>query len=560
MKSRIRLSAIPFAFLLILHTAPARAGWTTSNPFVGVTHTQLRGSDAHEILGWTTSPLSVDVMEIQLDAAGIGFTSTPSNGTAEGETDRQTTMNFMTQVDAQIALNTTFFGTIGSAADNVGLVYSNGHLVSTRSSSWPSVNISADNQIELLVANMPNQYPYYNAFAGSDIIVQNGALTGAGQLDHATQYHPRTAFGYNAQENKVILMTVDGRSSISIGVTNDQLGTLMQAFGATWAINLDGGGSTQMTMDAGSPVYVNDPSETYRAVGANLGVFAIPDSTFHAFADFEHGNRATFEYSPGYSGSSEGFNESASTTTLVDVDTPFGASALEVHIVDDTDTSEDWFARIVSGAHAARDENVIRTTSGYVGLWAMTETEGTAISLAIDDPNTGDRGIAQSLIPDGQWHLYEWNLDDDAQWESWIAAGDGRIGGSDFTLDSIQLWGTGNASVWLDYVSHDSDESLQWLLPEPLPGDVDGTGRVDSTDLDVVRANWGQAVPAGTLGDATGDGVVNSADLDVVRANWGRTQAAAVPEPTGWILLMALTAWGLARFSAPCRSHLPDGI
>ena len=544
MKNRPFLSA-PFLCLLglalLLNSGSVLAAWTTSNPFVGVTHTRLRGSDAHDILGWTTSPLSVDVIEIQLDAEGIGFTSTPSNGDAvAGETTRQTTMNFMTQAGAQIALNTTFFGTVGSAADNVGLVYSNGDLVSPRSAGWPAVNISADNQVEVVANNMPNQYPYWNAFAGSDIIVQNGLPTGAGQIDHATQYHPRTAFGYNEEQNTAILMTVDGRSSISIGVTNNQLGTLISAFGATWAVNLDGGGSTQMTMNAGTPVYVNDPSETYRAVGANLGVFAIPDATYHAFAGFEHGNRGTFEYSPGYSGSSEGFNENASSTAIVDVDTPFGGSAMKVQIFDDADQSEDWFARIVSGAHAARDENVIRASNGYVGLWAMTETEGTAVSLALDDPSTGDRGLAKSLIPDGQWHLYQWNLDDDNAWEAWTSGGDGRIGGSDFTLDSVQIWGTGNAAVWIDNIAHDSDESLAWLLPEPLPGDVDGGGQVDSTDLDYVRAHWGETVPAGTLGDVTGDGLVSSGDLDLVRANWGRTQAAAVPEPTLAILLLAL--------------------
>ena len=535
MKNHRLTTALALVCFLSLCSASASAGWTTSNPFVGVTHTRLRGSDAHEILGWTTSPLSVDVMEIQLDAEGIGFTSTPSNGAATAETDRQTTRNFMTEVGAQIAINTTFFGTYGSAADNVGLVYSNGSMVSMFSPSWPAVNISAENQVEVVTYLLGNQYPYDNAFAGSDIIVQNGVPTGAGQIDHATQYHPRTAFGYNAEENTAILMTVDGRSSISIGVTNNQLGTLMQAFGATWAVNLDGGGSTQMTMNAGSPVYVNDPSETYRAVGANLGVYAITDSTFHTFANFEHGNASTFEYAPGYSGSSEGFNETASTASLVDVDTPFGTSAMEVQIVDDGDTSENWFARIVSGAGASRSENVIRTASGYVGLWAKTEARGAAISLALDDPYTGDRGLAQSLIADGRWHLYEWNLDDDAVWESWIAAGDGRIGGSDFTLDSIQLWGTGDATVWLDHVSHDSDESLEWLRFEPLPGDVDGAGQVDSTDLDAVREHWGETVPIGTLADVSYDGFVGSADLDLVRANWGRRRPTAVPEPAAWI-------------------------
>ena len=60
-------------------------------------------------------------------------------------------------------------------------------------------------------------------------------------------------------------------------------------------------------------------------------------------------------------------------------------------------------------------------------------------------------------------------------------------------------------------------------------GDLDGDGSVGGSDLDIVRANWGQQVTAwdATLGDASGDGVVNGSDLDIVRANWGQTPTAA---------------------------------
>lgn len=65
----------------------------------------------------------------------------------------------------------------------------------------------------------------------------------------------------------------------------------------------------------------------------------------------------------------------------------------------------------------------------------------------------------------------------------------------------------------------------------PLEGDLNGDGSVNSTDLDLVRANWGQSVSPHVGGDADGDGLVGSADLDLVRANWGVSPAVAVPEP-----------------------------
>ena len=62
-----------------------------------------------------------------------------------------------------------------------------------------------------------------------------------------------------------------------------------------------------------------------------------------------------------------------------------------------------------------------------------------------------------------------------------------------------------------------------------LPGDLNGDEVVNSADLDIVRANWGSTVTAGSLldGDPSGDGIVSGDDLDLVRANWGPAVPAA---------------------------------
>lgn len=57
--------------------------------------------------------------------------------------------------------------------------------------------------------------------------------------------HPRTAIG-TAGRNRVIVVTVDGRTDQSYGLTLHQLADLMLSLGCTDAINLDGGGSTTM--------------------------------------------------------------------------------------------------------------------------------------------------------------------------------------------------------------------------------------------------------------------------------------------------------------------------
>ena len=59
-----------------------------------------------------------------------------------------------------------------------------------------------------------------------------------------------------------------------------------------------------------------------------------------------------------------------------------------------------------------------------------------------------------------------------------------------------------------------------------IDGDLNEDGFVNSEDLDIIRAHWGEEVDPGdcSMGDATEDGYVGSADLDIIRANWGRSE------------------------------------
>ncbi len=76
---------------------------------------------------------------------------------------------------------------------------------------------------------------------------------------------------------------------------------------------------------------------------------------------------------------------------------------------------------------------------------------------------------------------------------------DGPIGGIEF--DDVCLLGGGDP-----------------ISGGPIPGDCDGSGGVDSIDLNLVLANFGTAGPEG---DCDGSGSVDSADLNAVLANFG---------------------------------------
>ncbi|HNH47632.1 MAG TPA: GC-type dockerin domain-anchored protein [Myxococcota bacterium] len=52
----------------------------------------------------------------------------------------------------------------------------------------------------------------------------------------------------------------------------------------------------------------------------------------------------------------------------------------------------------------------------------------------------------------------------------------------------------------------------------PGPGDSNGDGAVDATDLALLLGAWGSADPGA---DLNGDGSVDAADLAVLLGNWG---------------------------------------
>jgi hypothetical protein len=78
---------------------------------------------------------------------------------------------------------------------------------------------------------------------------------------------PRTAVGYTAN-NKVIMIVADGRQTNSEGVGLPELAQIMINLGCVEAMNLDGGGSSQMAV---KNQYINSPSEL-RAVPTILTV------------------------------------------------------------------------------------------------------------------------------------------------------------------------------------------------------------------------------------------------------------------------------------------------
>jgi exopolysaccharide biosynthesis protein len=97
-----------------------------------------------------------------------------------------------------------------------------------------------------------------------DASTVEGTLSG-----NAEARHPRTAVGFSRDSSTLLLLTVDGRSENSGGMTLVELADMMRELGAWQAMNFDGGGSTTMVIDG---KVVNHPSDQQgeRAVGNAL--------------------------------------------------------------------------------------------------------------------------------------------------------------------------------------------------------------------------------------------------------------------------------------------------
>jgi hypothetical protein len=214
---------------------------------------------------------------------------------SEASSGRETTVSFASRTNAFAAINGGYFDLTSGAS--YSLVVDRGQVRSTNIASvtrtsgtyFPTrsaFGINTANQPDVAwiytVAGVQYAYPnpspnttttpqprpsatfpeggapweVYNAMGGGPVLVHDGVIRvtydeevffGSGISGETTQ--PRTAIGYT-QDNRVIMLVVDGRQPASQGVTMAQLARIMLDLGSVEAMNLDGGGSTTMVAAA----------------------------------------------------------------------------------------------------------------------------------------------------------------------------------------------------------------------------------------------------------------------------------------------------------------------
>lgn len=145
--------------------------------------------------------------------------------------------------------------------------------------------MTAGEEITINIRTSTNEFPDHididEAIGGSGhIILQNGEITNIGN----PECHPRTFMGINKEKTKIYSVVIDGRSSISAGITLDDQGYVLKALGAWDGVNLDGGGSSVMYVNEEIKNHTSDGTERYVGNGVIFFSNAPVDDNFATLA------------------------------------------------------------------------------------------------------------------------------------------------------------------------------------------------------------------------------------------------------------------------------------
>ncbi|MFO0072068.1 MAG: phosphodiester glycosidase family protein [Gemmatimonas sp.] len=146
----------------------------------------------------------------------------------------------------------------------------------------PTMRAGDTVRIRLGLATARGPVRITDAVGGRPIVLADSTITRDVDTEGNAGFrnlNPRSAIGVNRARTRAWLAVIDGRQpGYSMGMTLRQVGELMQALGATHALNLDGGGSSALVLRSSGDTtvrVVNRPSDqTERPVGNALAVLS----------------------------------------------------------------------------------------------------------------------------------------------------------------------------------------------------------------------------------------------------------------------------------------------
>jgi hypothetical protein len=548
---------------MLLASSPSRAAETITHPFQGVTL----------IHRTETVPRKLDIHVAIIDtlAPGIRFQVSPESPHANDTTIASTTRNFMTSIGAELAINGDFYSSAGPIAgvehkNPSGFAASLGNAYSTFDSSRPAFHVGKNNVSHIVTGSgytPSGGVPVWNAVGGSDHLIQNGVLptywndSSHGRYAFANELHPRTAIGMNSDRTKVAFFVVDGRrAGFSEGMNFPEIADmLLNDYGMHWAINLDGGGSTTMAINDGTPRVLNRPSDnSERAVANSLALFARPtpppvpaSARLNAYqeqpSNYSHtGAQISSEIATTNRGSSTSIRVGYDTTDqksrgVLSFDLsgiPSNATihsvslTLDAFSVSGTSTNRYVDLEVYKLTDPIVENDVTWNRAGVGNNWSTSggDFAGQPLSSLVAQKTTGLKTFVSTV-------------------DFVVAAQQALVSGDPLSLlvtalDS-ETWGAANGfSLNMRFRSDDAILGQRPMLNiyyTPMSGDFNADGLIDAADYVSWRKGMGTP-PSETW-------------YQVWRSKFGVGSAggtsSAVPEPAGWWLMMLCLLFGRCR-------------
>ncbi|MBK9387943.1 MAG: phosphodiester glycosidase family protein [Planctomycetes bacterium] len=150
------------------------------------------------------------------------------------------TSQLATSANAVAAVNGGFFGPRG---EPIGLLQIDGRAIAPASaeSAW-TVGLPKSGALRFVYRESGEWPEVAHALAARPLLLRDGQIQ---PLDLGGPRHPRTAIGQRRNGVRVLL-TCDGRTDQSLGLTMGELAHAMRGLDCIDALNLDGGGSTTL--------------------------------------------------------------------------------------------------------------------------------------------------------------------------------------------------------------------------------------------------------------------------------------------------------------------------
>lgn len=248
---------------------PAALEWLAPD---SVRSTAVSDGVAYHFAWSARGPWALHLVAADLDRCELGLLVVPALA-EDGETRARRTVTAMTpnlDIAALAGVNGDFFAPGGAP---VGPEVTSGTRRTSRrpAIAWDSARVP---RIGPATADEGAAAARLQVVGGFPELLDGGARVGDLEVGDrpgfAATRHPRTAVGFDPRAGLLWLVVVDGRQlPRSAGMSLPELADLFLALGAADALNLDGGGSSVMTVDGR---VVSSPSDATgeRAVGNSL--------------------------------------------------------------------------------------------------------------------------------------------------------------------------------------------------------------------------------------------------------------------------------------------------